>query len=98
MRHAYGDLLVLAEDHLRHDVGAIVHERVVQPAVARAGIQRGVRNLELLQQVDDDVRAVLLRYLPTPRFSASVTNESSNAFVTSRFFTAGFVADSVSFV
>ncbi len=56
--HADGDLLVLAQDHLGHDVATVVDERIVQPAIAGARIQRRVRNLELLEQIDHDVRAI----------------------------------------
>ena len=58
VRHADGDLFVRAEDQLGHDVAAVVDERVVQAAVAGAWVQRRVRDLELLQQIDDDIRPV----------------------------------------
>ena len=87
-----------AEDDLGL-VGAVVDERVVKTPVRRSGVQGNVLDPERPEQVDDDVRPVpLLRYLPTPRFSASATNESSMAFVTSRVLTFGFVAASASLV
>src|SRR5438067_1758297 len=61
VRHADGDFLVLAQDHLGHGVAAVVDERVVQAAIARARVQRGVRNLELFEQVDDKIRAAAPR-------------------------------------
>jgi len=99
MRNGHRDLFVGAEDDLRL-VPAVVDEGVVKPAVGRSGVQGDVLDPERPEQVDDDVGPVpLLDYLfPTPRFSASATKESSIALVTSRFFTAGLVATSVSLV
>ncbi len=59
VRHRDGDLLVLAEDHLRHMIAAVVDERIVQAAKRRAGIERDVLDLEGLHHVDDHVRPVL---------------------------------------
>ena len=56
--HTDGDLFVLAQDHFGHDVAAVVDQRVVQAAVACAWIQRGERDLELLEQIDDDIGPV----------------------------------------
>jgi len=97
VRDRYGDLLVGAEDDLGLAL-AIVHERVVKPAVRGSRIQSDVLDSERLKQIDDDVGSVALlrRYLPTPRFSASATNESSIALVTSSVLTDGFVAASES--
>lgn len=83
----------------------------METAVRRAGVDRDVLDAERLQQIDDDVGAKAgralwrpprsslrndLRYLATPRFSASATNESSIAFVTSKSLAFAFVATSVS--
>ena len=110
VRERDGDLLVRTEDDLGLAL-AVVHERVVKPAVRRAGVERDVFDAEALEQIDDDVAAetgrALLRpprprsgcdlgYLPTPRFSASDTYLSSNTFVTSMSFTFGFCATSAS--
>src|SRR5206468_12340212 len=110
VRERDGDLLVRAQNDLGLAV-AVVHERVVKPAVRRAGVERDVFDAEALEQIDDDVAAeagrALLRpprprsgcdlgYLPTPRFSASDTYLSSNTFVTSMSFTFGFCATSAS--
>ena len=54
VRDLHRDLLVLAQQH-RRLVAAVVDQRVVQPAVARAGVERDVGEAELLDQVDDDV-------------------------------------------
>jgi len=87
-----------AEDDLGL-VGAVVDQRVVKTPVRRSGVQGDVLDPERPEQIDDDVGPVpLLRYLPTPRFSASTTKESSMAFVTSKVLTAGFVAARVSLV
>ncbi len=110
VRERDGHLLVGAEDDLGPAL-AVVHERVVEPAVRRAGIQRDVLDAERLQQIDDHVRAEAgrararlprwtlgrdLGYFPTPRFSASATYRSSSTFVTSRSLTFAFVATSTS--
>ena len=110
VRERDGDLLVRAQDDLGLAL-AVVHERVVEAAVRRTGVDGDVLDPEALQQIDDDVRAeagrALLRpprgpfgydlgYLPTPRFSASATYLSSSTFVTSRSFTFGLVATSAS--
>jgi hypothetical protein len=80
-------------------VARVVDERIVEAPVRRSGVQGDVLDPERPEQVDDDVGPVLLlRYLPTPRFSASTTNESSMAFVTSKVLTFGFVAASASLV
>ena len=50
-------LLVQAEQHLRRLVAEEVHDRVVQAAVAGAGIERDVGNLERAQGVGDHVAA-----------------------------------------
>src|SRR5262245_54917684 len=54
MRDLHRDLLVLAQHH-RRVVAAVVHERVVQAAEARARIQRDVGKPIALDQVDNDV-------------------------------------------
>ena len=56
--HPDGDFLVLAQQHFRQHVAAVVDQRVVQPAVRSARVQRRVRNLKLLEQVDNNVRPV----------------------------------------
>ena len=50
-------LLVQAEQHLRLLVAEEVDDAVVQPAVARAGIERDVGNVERAQRLGDDVAA-----------------------------------------
>ena len=50
-------LLVQAQQHLRCGVAEIVHERVVQAAIARAGIERDVGDAGGAQRVCDDVAA-----------------------------------------
>ncbi len=54
VRDLHRRLLVLAEHH-RRAVLPVVDDRVVQAAIARAGIERGVRQVVGVQQVDDDV-------------------------------------------
>jgi hypothetical protein len=51
----YGDLLVLTQQH-RRIIAAVVDQRVVQAAIARARIERNIRKTELLDEVDDDIR------------------------------------------
>ncbi len=48
------DLFMIAEQH-RRLVLAIIHQRVVQTAIARAGVERDIGKLVLLDQIDDDV-------------------------------------------
>ena len=55
VRDLHGDLLVLAEQHGRL-VAAVIDQRIVQAAEARARIQRDVFEPVLLDQIDDDVR------------------------------------------
>ena len=50
-------LLVQAEQHLRRGIAEVIDEAVVQAAIARAGIERDVGNVERAQRVGDDVRA-----------------------------------------
>jgi hypothetical protein len=50
----HGDFFVLAKQH-RRVVLAVVDQRVVQPAVAGAGIQRDVLEIVALDHVDDNV-------------------------------------------
>ena len=50
-------LLVQAEQHLRRGVADVVDEAVVQAAIARAGIERDVGNVEVAQHLGDDVAA-----------------------------------------
>ena len=63
-RIAVGDrdrgFLVQAEQHLRPLVAEVVDDAVVQPAVARARIEREVRNVERAQHRGDAVRAPVL--------------------------------------
>ena len=54
VRDLHRDLLVLAEHH-RRLVVAVVDQRVVQAAEARAGIERDIGEIVALDQVDDDV-------------------------------------------
>ncbi len=54
VRDLHCGLLVLAQHH-GGAVLPVVHDRVVQPAVARAGIERRVRQVIGVQQIDDDV-------------------------------------------
>ncbi len=49
------DLLVLAQHH-RRLIAAVIDQRIVQAAEARAGIERDMREAVALDQVDDDVR------------------------------------------
>ncbi len=50
----HGDLFVIAEQH-RRLVLAVIDQRIVQAAVTRAGIERDVGKIVLLDQIDDDV-------------------------------------------
>jgi hypothetical protein len=54
MGDLHRDLLVLAQQH-RRAVAAVIDERIVQPAIARARIERDIGKAELLDQVDDHV-------------------------------------------
>ena len=49
LRDRHRVLVVQAQDHLRRAVAEVVDEAVVQPAVARAGIERDVRDVERAQ-------------------------------------------------
>ena len=49
--------LVQAEQHLRPLVAEIVHQAVVQAAIAGAGIERDIGDVERAQRVGDDVAA-----------------------------------------
>ena len=55
VRDLHGDLLVLAQHH-RRLVAAVIDQRIVQAAEARARIERDVREAVALDQIDDDVR------------------------------------------
>ena len=49
--------LVQAEQHLRPLIAEIVHQAVVQAAIAGAGIERDIGDVERAQRVGDDVAA-----------------------------------------
>jgi len=55
----HGDLFVLAKQH-RWIVLAVVHQRIMQPSIAGARIERDVFEPVAFDHVDDDVR------LPSP--------------------------------
>ena len=57
VRDRDGGFLVQAEQHLRRLVPEIIHDRVVQAAKARAGIERDIRNVEIAQCFGGDVAA-----------------------------------------
>ena len=57
VRDRHRRLLVQAEDHLRLLVAEEVDDRVVQAAIARAGIERDIRDIERAQRLGDDVAA-----------------------------------------
>ena len=61
MRHGDGRLLVQAEQHLRPLVPEVIDDRIVQPAVARAGIQREIGDVERAQHRRDGVATPVLR-------------------------------------
>ena len=96
----------LQEEKLERPIDVSAVAAGARPSPAQADPAAIARAAELLahaerpEQVDDDVGSVALlrRYLPTPRFSASATNESSIALVTSSVLTDGFVAASESLV
>ena len=48
-------LLVQAKQHLRPLVSEVIHDAVVEPAVARAGIEREIRDVERAQHRGDRV-------------------------------------------
>jgi hypothetical protein len=50
-------LLVQTEQHLRRLVAEKIHDGVVQPAIARARIERDVRNFQRAQRIGDHVAA-----------------------------------------
>jgi hypothetical protein len=50
-------LLVQTEQHLRRLVAEEIHNGVVQPAIARAGIERDVGDFQRAQRVGDHVAA-----------------------------------------
>jgi hypothetical protein len=54
MRDLHRDLLMLTEQE-RRIVTAVVDQRIVQAAIARAGIERDIRKTVMLDQVDDNV-------------------------------------------
>ena len=53
-----GDLLVGGEDQLGPALAAVVHERVVEPAEGRAGVEGDVLDADRAQEIDDQVRTV----------------------------------------
>ena len=57
MRDRDRGLFVQAEQHLRLLVAEEVDDEVVQAPVARAGIERDIRNIERAQRLGDDVAA-----------------------------------------
>ena len=59
MGEADGDLLMSGEDQLGRPIASVVDQRVVQPAVGRARVQRDVLDARRTEEVDDQVRAVL---------------------------------------
>ena len=62
MRDRHRGFLVQAEQHLRPLVAEVIDDAVVQPAVARAGIEREIGNVERAQHRRDAVAApVFLR-------------------------------------
>jgi hypothetical protein len=58
VRDRHGRLLVQAEQHLRPLVAEVVDDAVVQAAVARAGVEREVRDVERAQHGSDGVTAI----------------------------------------
>jgi hypothetical protein len=50
---------VQAKQHLRRFIAEIIDKTVVQPAIARAGIERDVGNFQRPQRVGDDIAAEL---------------------------------------
>ncbi len=57
MRDRDRRLLMQAEQHLRLLVAEEVDDRIVQPAIARARIERDIGNIERAQRLSDDVAA-----------------------------------------
>ena len=57
VRHGDRRLLVAAGDELRRRVAAVVDERLVDAAEARAGVGRDVLEVERLEDVDHEVAA-----------------------------------------
>ena len=57
MRDRDRGFLVQAQKHLRPFVAEIIDERVMQAAIARARIERDVRDIERAQSVRNDVAA-----------------------------------------
>ena len=57
VRERHRVLLVQADEHLRVPVAVVVDQAVVQPAIARAGNQRHVRQAEAAQQAGERVAA-----------------------------------------
>jgi hypothetical protein len=55
VRHRHSDLLVRREHHLRLVVTSVVDKRVMQAAVARAGQQEDVIDVEPAEQFDHGV-------------------------------------------
>ena len=54
MRDLHGNFFVVAEQH-RRVVFAVIDQRIVQAAKTRSGIERDVRKVVMLDQIDDDV-------------------------------------------
>jgi len=57
VRDRHRAFLVQAKQHLRRLVAEKIHDRIVQPAVARAGIKRDVGNFQGAQRISDHVAA-----------------------------------------
>jgi hypothetical protein len=56
VRQRDGDLFVVTKNNFRSMIAAVIHQRVVQTAKGRTGIDRDVFNLECLQEIDDNIR------------------------------------------
>jgi hypothetical protein len=54
MRDLHGNFFVVAEQH-RRVVFAVIDQRIVQAAETRSGVERDVRKVVMLDQIDDDV-------------------------------------------
>ena len=56
--HSNGDFFMMAEDHFRHVIAAVVNDGIVNAAKSRARIKSCILDIECFHQIDDDVGAV----------------------------------------
>jgi hypothetical protein len=86
VRHGHRNFLVMAEDHFRLVVAAVVDDRIVNAAKGRARIEGGVLDIKRLHQIDDDIGPILRLFLfhsghcfPPPQVRGSALHTKKSA-------------------